>query len=270
MSTLRVTTGPSEGQSIECDREFVIGREDADLVVEDMEMSRRHATIRPVAGGLEIEDLGSFNGTFVDGQRISGVAMLTGNASLKMGTTHFTVQATASDVPLIDTQRTVASAIDREQPLVDISDRTVLREKPVFEVPDRTVVRDVSIPQAPGAQHDGAGPGSGTPTGAPGAGQPMDGAPPNGPSAGAGPPGGPGGAAGAGGVVGADGPPFSGPPGPLPAPVRLLMKSALGRRLLPLLIRLPQRARRPVVMLIPLLLIVIVVVVVVVIVKVVF
>lgn len=254
MSTLRITTGPSEGHSIECDRELVVGREDADLVVEDSEMSRRHATIRPIAGGLEIEDLGSLNGTFVDGRRISGVAMLTSNASLKMGITQFAVQITASEQPNLDPQRTVLSTIDREQPPVDVSDRTVVRAKPVLEVPDKTVVRNVSVPQAPGA-HGGAGAGGlpsggspGTPAGVPG---PPAGGPP-------GPPAG-----------GFPGPPGGGPPGTLPLPVRLLMKSPLGRRLLPLLIRLPPRARRPVVMLVPLLLIALVIAIVVVIVQVV-
>ncbi|MGA2164993.1 MAG: FHA domain-containing protein [Solirubrobacteraceae bacterium] len=260
---MTITTGPREGQSIECDRELVIGREGADLTVEDSEMSRRHATIRPVAGGLEIEDLGSLNGTFVDGQRIAGVTTLTSNASLKMGITLFAVEIPVVEEPVVDEpavddpQRTVLRKAAGDQPPVD-PNRTVIRSRPVEGV-DKTVVRNV-VPQTPSAAGGDAGerssgaPSGPTPGGRPG---PPSGGP-AGPQAGT-PPGPPGG--------GFPGPPGGGPPGTLPLPVRLLMKSPLGRRLLPLLIKLPPRARRPVVMLIPLLLIVIVVVIVVVVVQ---
>jgi pSer/pThr/pTyr-binding forkhead associated (FHA) protein len=267
MPTLKITTGPSEGQSIDCDRELVVGREGTDLVVEDSEMSRRHATIRPVAGGLEIEDLGSLNGTFVDGQRIAGVTTLTGNASLKMGITLFDLEIPAVEEPLVeepipddpvvdDPQRTVLRKAASDQPPVD-PNRTVIRSRPVEGV-DKTVVRNV-VPQTPGAgSGDAGGRPAGDPSGpTPGQPGPPSGGPPS-PQAGGAPPGSP---------AGFPGPPGGGPPGTLPLPVRLLMKSPLGRRLLPLLIKLPPRARRPVVMLIPLLLIAIVVVIVVVIVQ---
>lgn len=262
MPTLTITTGPREGQSIECDRELVVGREGADLVVEDSEMSRRHATIRPVAGGLEIEDLGSLNGTFVDGRRISGVTMLTGNAGLKMGITLFAVEIPVVEEPVVeDPQRTVLRKVDRDQPAVD-PNRTVIRSRPVegvdsrpIEGVDKTVVRNV-VPQTPSVDGGDAGgrPSGGQPGPAPGSSPtPTTGSP-----AGA-PPGPPAG--------GFPGPPGGGPPATIPLPVRLLMKSPLGKHLLPLLIKLPPRARRPVVMLIPLLLIALVVVVVVVIVQ---
>jgi hypothetical protein len=262
MPTLTITTGPREGQSIECDRELVVGREGADLTVEDSEMSRRHATIRPVAAGLEIEDLGSLNGTFVDGKRISGTTMLTGNASLKMGVTLFAVEIPVVEEPVVeepvvdDPQRTVLRKAAGDQPPVD-PNRTVIRSRPVEGV-EETVVRNV-VPQTPDA---GGGDPGGRPAGGPS--RPTPGAHPGPPSGG--PPGSPAGAP-SGPPAGFPGPPGGGPPPTIPLPVRLLMKSPLGMRLLPLLIKLPPRARRPVVMLVPLLLIAIVVVIVVVIVQ---
>jgi pSer/pThr/pTyr-binding forkhead associated (FHA) protein len=71
MATLTVTSGPAEGRKIECKGEVVVGREGVDFVVDDDQMSRRHAAIRMGPSGVEIEDLGSLNGTFVDGERIS-------------------------------------------------------------------------------------------------------------------------------------------------------------------------------------------------------
>ncbi|MEU9251866.1 FHA domain-containing protein [Streptomyces sp. NPDC048270] len=55
-----------------------IGRgPDNDLVIEDLIVSRRHAELRALAdGSYEIADLGSHNGTYLNGARIEGAARL--------------------------------------------------------------------------------------------------------------------------------------------------------------------------------------------------
>jgi hypothetical protein len=65
-----VTSGPEAGRRVELGQEVAIGRQDADLVVEDPEVSRRHAVLRHSGGSLVVEDLDSTNGTFVNGERI--------------------------------------------------------------------------------------------------------------------------------------------------------------------------------------------------------
>jgi hypothetical protein len=65
-----VKTGPEAGRRVELSVEVVIGRRDADLVVEDPEVSRRHAVLRRSGESVVIEDLDSTNGTFVKGERI--------------------------------------------------------------------------------------------------------------------------------------------------------------------------------------------------------
>jgi pSer/pThr/pTyr-binding forkhead associated (FHA) protein len=65
-----VTSGPEAGRRVELGQEVAIGRQDADLVVEDPEVSRRHAVLRHSGGSLVVEDLDSTNGTFVKGERI--------------------------------------------------------------------------------------------------------------------------------------------------------------------------------------------------------
>ena len=57
----------------------VIGRgSDADVVVDDPGVSRRHAEVRVSAGGARLVDLGSTNGTFVDGERVSSTDLFDG------------------------------------------------------------------------------------------------------------------------------------------------------------------------------------------------
>jgi hypothetical protein len=65
-----VTSGPETGRRVELDLEVAIGRQDTDLVVEDPEVSRRHAVLRRSDGSVIVEDLDSTNGTFVNGERI--------------------------------------------------------------------------------------------------------------------------------------------------------------------------------------------------------
>jgi predicted component of type VI protein secretion system len=83
--TLTVISGPAAGSEIEIERELIIGRRDADLAIPDEELSRRHAAVRPVETGVVVEDLGSLNGTFVDGARIDAPVTLTADATLRVG-----------------------------------------------------------------------------------------------------------------------------------------------------------------------------------------
>jgi two-component system cell cycle response regulator len=78
---LIVLAGPQFGDvfSLEAGKELVIGRrEDADVQVRDDGVSRRHATINVVGEGAELKDLGSANGTFVDGQRVNEAKLVDG------------------------------------------------------------------------------------------------------------------------------------------------------------------------------------------------
>src|SRR5690348_3178770 len=122
MATLTITTGPAQGQSIECNREVVLGREGVDVVIDDDEVSRRHTAIRPGSRGIEVEDLGSLNGTFLNGERISDVATVTSNATLRVGNTEMALEIAAADLPITDFQRTVV----RDRPVADVSDATVV------------------------------------------------------------------------------------------------------------------------------------------------
>lgn len=75
MITLLVLQGADKGKRFELpDRPSLIGREGANVRLEDNTCSRKHAELRPAAYGdrWTIRDVGSSNGTYVNGQRVFG------------------------------------------------------------------------------------------------------------------------------------------------------------------------------------------------------
>ncbi|THJ65965.1 FHA domain-containing protein [Arthrobacter echini] len=71
-----VRSGPDAGQVIPLTRgSYSIGRAESDIVVADPAMSRHQALLRVGEHAIELEDLDSANGTFVDGERITTAAV---------------------------------------------------------------------------------------------------------------------------------------------------------------------------------------------------
>jgi pSer/pThr/pTyr-binding forkhead associated (FHA) protein len=81
-----VTRGPLAGRCYAVGTELTIGRQDADLLVDDPQVSRRHAVVRAIDGELQVEDLGSANGTFVNGARVDGPQPLCHGDEIGIGT----------------------------------------------------------------------------------------------------------------------------------------------------------------------------------------
>jgi pSer/pThr/pTyr-binding forkhead associated (FHA) protein len=75
-------------------RTTTLGRSrDCDIVVEDANASRRHAEIRHIGLDYFVVDLGSTNGTLVNGQRVRRHPLAHGDV-LMIGTTELRVEAT--------------------------------------------------------------------------------------------------------------------------------------------------------------------------------
>jgi serine/threonine protein kinase len=91
---LRVTAGNAEGTEIRVDDEFKIGRQEEGhgTLGQDAEISRHHARIARSGGAFTIEDLGSTNGTFVNGRRISKAEILSPGDRIQVGATTLVVQ----------------------------------------------------------------------------------------------------------------------------------------------------------------------------------
>ena len=96
MPALVVTSGPQQGQRAEVRTRLTIGRENQDFLLGDIEVSRSHAVLRTVPNGLEIEDLGSSNGTWVNGRRITGPTRLLDGDEVVMGQTYLRAEVEPS------------------------------------------------------------------------------------------------------------------------------------------------------------------------------
>ena len=117
-AALIVKQGPLAGQRLELDTELVIGREGAPVTIDDSELSRRHAAVRPVMGGFEVEDLGSLNGTFVNGNRINVPTRVSGGDSIKVGQSVLELEAAAAGGPATAASAVPASASPALAPAV--------------------------------------------------------------------------------------------------------------------------------------------------------
>jgi pSer/pThr/pTyr-binding forkhead associated (FHA) protein len=98
-----VISGKALGTTITVEDELVIGRhaDGAGRLSEDEEISRQHARIsREVTGDYAIEDLGSSNGTFVNGLRIQSPRLLSLGDSIETGATTLVVKEIVRPEPV--------------------------------------------------------------------------------------------------------------------------------------------------------------------------
>jgi hypothetical protein len=91
---LLVTDGALRGRSLPLGTSAaILGRSPTStLVIDDDYASNRHARIFPQRGGWWVEDLGSTNGTYVDGKRIEEPVELTPGREVRIGQTVIELQ----------------------------------------------------------------------------------------------------------------------------------------------------------------------------------
>jgi pSer/pThr/pTyr-binding forkhead associated (FHA) protein len=93
MHALIVQTGKHKGRRIELpERAVVIGRDETCFIrMTSQEVSRQHCALTPTERGLVVRDLGSQNGTLVNGARIEHETVLQPGDVLKLGPLQFLV-----------------------------------------------------------------------------------------------------------------------------------------------------------------------------------
>jgi len=96
---LVVRRGPNAGARFLLDTDSSIaGRHpDADIFLDDVTVSRRHAEFTRSEGTFQVRDLGSLNGTYYDGVRIES-AQLHDGAEVQVGKFRLTFYASRADL----------------------------------------------------------------------------------------------------------------------------------------------------------------------------
>ncbi|KAA3647728.1 MAG: FHA domain-containing protein [Chloroflexi bacterium] len=132
--------GPSSGEELVLDKpEVVIGRdESADWTIAFTAVSRNHAKVYESDGGYKIEDMGSSNGTFVNGEKISSPTELKPGDTIKLG------QAVEISFHAPQTE-TADEAVEEDSLDSTRLEMPAVEEAPVAEA-DATVERKIEVP----------------------------------------------------------------------------------------------------------------------------
>jgi uncharacterized RDD family membrane protein YckC len=187
-----VVEGPNAGQEFELSGATTVGRDpSAGIVIDDPEASRRHSSLSLDGSKVTVEDLGSTNGTFVNGQRLTAPRELGPTDKLRIGTTVFELR--------VEEDAAQATRVGTALPDLDDIQVTAPRNVPDFAKDEPPVAAEppAAAAEPPEPEPSGARPTTaGTPVPPPSAGPPGGvGGPPGGPPPSPGgpppPPGGP-------------------------------------------------------------------------------
>jgi hypothetical protein len=144
--------------TIEVEDELVIGRlaEGAGRLAEDDEISRSHARVTIDSSGVcAIEDLGSTNGTFVNGLRVSAPHALSEGDTIELGRTTLVVQQVPqrefpgepAEPPPPSAQPTTGAPVVPAAP----AEEAVAEEAPAEEAPAEEAPAEEAAPPAEAA-----------------------------------------------------------------------------------------------------------------------
>jgi serine phosphatase RsbU (regulator of sigma subunit)/pSer/pThr/pTyr-binding forkhead associated (FHA) protein len=130
MAALVTMKGPNPGQRFALERDgTLIGRQpDAAIYLESLAVSRQHARVTCEGESWFVEDLGSSNGTFVNGARVHGRAPLTERDLLQIGPYVLNLRAETEERP------PEADHIIRAQIDVASSNQTLYTQNPAYKL----------------------------------------------------------------------------------------------------------------------------------------
>jgi class 3 adenylate cyclase len=131
-----------------------IGRECDGLLLSDAQVSRRHASFELVGDHVVVTDLGSTNGTFLDGLKISSSVALRPGTVVRLGdtTVELLVQADPGRETLSGAGRTTISSNDPFSPVVATRDTPAGARETSIDVVARAAVE--AKPDLRSVEHD--------------------------------------------------------------------------------------------------------------------
>ena len=96
---LIVRRGPNSGARFLLDADVTtVGRHpDADIFLDDVTVSRRHSEFLRDGVAFQVKDLGSLNGTYLDGERIDTAPLIDGS-EVQVGKFRLTFYASRADI----------------------------------------------------------------------------------------------------------------------------------------------------------------------------
>ncbi len=111
---LQVSEPGHPSRVVSVDNRLEAGRDCEGLLILDPTVSRRHLWFEPASDGLVCVDMGSANGTYVDGERISQPVALRAGSVIRVGETELVVH---------EGHQTSSAPADADTPLHDPTER---------------------------------------------------------------------------------------------------------------------------------------------------
>lgn len=97
MATLQITSPEGNARSVELERTNTLGRHpDNSIQLLDRIVSKNHCIVALVDNGYVLEDLGSLNGTYINGERVEGKRALRPGDEIVVGSTRIRFDGAAS------------------------------------------------------------------------------------------------------------------------------------------------------------------------------
>ncbi|MCH7356404.1 FHA domain-containing protein [Acinetobacter sp. NIPH 1958] len=141
---LQAITGEFTGQELNIERDMLVGRhQDADILLQSADISRRHAALLLKDQQLWVQDLNSSNGTFINDARVEQETELHDGDILQFASFVFSVlapAATDAELPEIEIEPVTSNTHDQGMP--SIAERAV--ETPITR---DGMPQQVSIPK---------------------------------------------------------------------------------------------------------------------------
>ena len=137
----KLEAADDQAQSVIVDRDMLVGRhQDADVVLQAADVSRRHAGLLLKDNALWVQDLNSSNGTFINDVRIAVETEVQNGDSLRFASVQYT-----AEVAMVEVVQPIIPEVVAEPEKVIVAETVV---EQVISEPEKTVIEEVTVPEA--------------------------------------------------------------------------------------------------------------------------